>query len=361
MLTLDSGFMANPSIRALNEALLSPLKFEFGAPQASAGWMPLREALAEKLRVDNDIAVTAEQVVVTTGAMQALHYACQQLLEEGDEVLIPQPSWDWFAYYAEAAGGKVRFVECFFGAEYKLTASALAAALTPETKLLMWTNPTNPGSALYTKEEVDALVAVLEQYPQLQIISDEVYELSALDRPFYSLGAVASLEDRVVTINGFSKSFGLATWRVGYLATRNADLCARITKQLMYEIGGVSMPAQRMALAVLVERASYRQRWAAQLPALRQLAYDFFANIEGVDVYYPKGAFYIFPDFSQWYLERSTRIKSLAEYIEKQQQVRFKDGAVYGMPWHLRVNISSSEAHIQEGLHRLRQALDLLA
>lgn len=330
-----------------------------------AGYLDLRAAITKKLAKENNIICTPEQIVVSTGAKQSLSNLFLCLLNPGDEVIVYTPYWVSYASIVQLAGGKPVFIKGSKENNYEPTSEQLEQAITTKTKAIIFSSPSNPTGSVLSKSSLMAIAEVLEKHKHVLVVADEIYEHINFTDDFTSIGSIASIQDRVVTVNGFSKSYAMTGWRIGYLAAPLwlAKACEKIQGQLT---SGTCSISQRAALAafdvdmqIIAEmRAIYKRR--------RDLAMKGISNIPGITCNMPLGAFYLFPDISHYFghTDGEQVIRTAEDfcmYILKEAKVTLVDGAAFGEPNCIRLSYATSDEVIQEAMERMQKALQKLS
>ncbi len=330
-----------------------------------AGELKLRQLIAEKLKRENQIHVTAQQVVVSTGAKQCIANLLISLLNDGDEVVLPAPYWVSYKDMAQFFGAKVVEVPSRLEDDFKIDAKTLDEYLSENSKIFLFSNPCNPSGTLYSKEELESLLSVFERYPNLIIISDEIYEYIRFEDNFCSLASFPTIAQRVVTVNGLSKGFAMTGWRLGYLAAplEIAKACSKVQSQMT---SGANAPTQRAAMVAL--RADGWRETQTMREAFRQRRDHLIAllsAIEGVEFNCPQGAFYLFPRID-YYLGKSykgkvlSHSKDLALYLLEEAHVGLTPGGAFGCPEHIRLSYAVEENVLTDAVQRIDRALKLL-
>lgn len=330
-----------------------------------AGYPELRQAIAMKLKRDNGLSYDEKQIVVSTGAKQSLFNVVHALINPGDRAILTAPYWVSYRAMLHLTHANVHTIQTSVEADYKISPEQLDAALTPDTKLIFLTTPSNPTGSMYSKEELTDLVAVLEHYPQTFIISDEIYEYITFGKVHVSLGTFASIADRVITVNGFSKGYAMTGWRLGYLAASHevAALCEKVQGQCT---SGSNAFAQRGAITALTGdlaptfamRDAFRER--------RDFLYPLLKQIDGLEVNLPDGAFYFYPDLAQFLGKTApsgssiSTIDDLCMYLIEEVGLAVVPGSAFGTDTHIRLSYAYSTADLQEGLNRLQEGLGRL-
>ena len=270
---LDDGFTHYPPVDGLPE---------------------LRAAIVEKFHRDNAIPYTIDNVMVSTGAKQSLYNAIFALINPGDEVVIPAPYWVSYSSMVELADGVVRLVQTELEHNFKITPEQLEAAITPRTKIFMFTSPSNPTGSMYTRAEITALVHVLEKYPQIYIIADEIYEHISYGQEHISIASFPSMFDRTITVNGFAKAYAMTGWRLGYMGAPKEIkmLCEKMQGQCT---SGTNSFAMKGAVAALNGDQACVKAMTETFRRRRDLMYALLSAIDGLKVNLPDGAFYFYP------------------------------------------------------------------
>lgn len=332
------------------------------------GYPELREAICRKLRRDNHLEYKPGQIVVSTGAKQALANTVLALVNPGDEVIMPTPYWVSYSELVKLAEGKSVLVDAGIDTRFKITARQLEAAITPKSKLLMFNSPNNPSGAVYNHDELKALAEVIERHPQLYVIADEIYEYIIFDGKHESLASFDAIHDRIIIINGVSKGYAMTGWRLGYSAS-NAVIAEAINKIQGQVTSGTCSISQRAAIAAMnraPEEVPEMQQMLETFRERRDLLVKMLREIPGLQVDLPDGAFYVFPDVSH-YLGMTTAEgetiatdEALCMYLLKEAQVALVPGSSFGNDQCLRFSYATSTAKVAEAANRVRAALEKL-
>lgn len=329
-----------------------------------AGETVLREAVSRKLLRDSALSYPATQILVSCGAKSALYNTVLALAGPGDEVLIPTPAWLSYAEMARLAGASPQFLRTTASDGYKLRPEALAAAITPRTRVLMLCTPSNPTGAVYTRAELDALASVVARFPDVWIISDEVYERIRYVPDVASPASIPAIADRVIVVGGLSKSHAMTGWRLGFLAGPRpvVDACVAIQGQTTTCASSIS---QRAGLAALDGDQAPVAAMVAAFRARRDRACSRLAAIPGLKVRAPDGAFYLFPDVSAFFGSewRGVRIESSDDfclYLLEEAGVALVPGSAFGDDACIRMSFAASDAAIDSALDRIESAVAAL-
>ncbi|MBB6610036.1 aminotransferase class I/II-fold pyridoxal phosphate-dependent enzyme [Pontibacter sp. Tf4] len=330
----------------------------------AAGSPELRQAIADRYQHDG-IKVKPEQVVVTPGTKQALFNLFSVLLREGDEVVIPTPAWFGFYELLKYTKGKLVTIETTPQHNYSLDAQQVRKALTSKSRILLLTNPANPTGRIYTKPEVEAMLALLQDYPDLYLISDEIYDLDTYGKPFTSALACQGPPERTIVVNGFSKNFAMSGWRIGYMVGPET-IVAKCTDFQSSTFSGVSMFIQDAALATLQQQQNALYPMLPVLTRHRQLMKAGLEAIPHVRFMEPDGAYYFFPDLSYYIGSKTPAGKTIAttadlvHYLQQDYQLIVANGDLFGGKGHVRMSFAVEEQELVLALGRLQKALQQL-
>ncbi len=326
-----------------------------------AGYMDLREAVCTKLLRDNNLAYKPENIVTSTGAKQSLANAILALVDEDDEVVIPTPYWVTYSELVKIARGKVVEIRTSVENGFKCTAAELEAAITPKTKVFMFSSPCNPSGAVYSKEQLEALAAVFRKHPNIIILADEIYEYINFTGKHESIAQFEDLKDRVVLINGLSKGFAMTGWRLGYIAANVtiAKACEKLQGQFT---SGATSVTQKAAVAALTGDLRPSQEMTAEFTRRRARTLELVNEIPGFKCFAPEGAFYVFPDVSAYYgkSDGTETIKNAADlsmYILNNAHVSCVMGDAFGEPNCVRFSFAASMENIETAWARIKEAL----
>jgi len=327
-----------------------------------AGIPELRAAVAKRFKTANNLPIEATGVVISTGAKQSLLNAIMALVDPGDEVIMPVPFWVSYAEMVKMAEATSVLVETGIEQKFKMTAQQLEAAITPKTKMLIFSSPSNPAGSSYSQEEFQEWVKVLQKHPQIFILSDEIYELISYGNPHISIGSFPEIADRVITINGVSKGYAMTGWRIGFLGAAKwiAELCEKYQGQVT---SGACSIAQRAALAAMTEDLAPSYAMTKAFHKRRDLFYDLLKDIPGFRMILPDGAFYLYPDISALFGKMTPsgkRIETPADfalYLLDSMGVAVVSGEAFGTSKHIRLSFACDEATLVEASNRIAAAV----
>ncbi len=328
------------------------------------GYQDLREAISKKFKRDNNLDYAPDQIVVSTGAKQSIANVVLSLINEGDEVIIPAPYWVSYLEIVKVSEGTPVIVNAGIDNDFKLSGKELEAAITPKTKLIMFSTPCNPTGSVYSKEELADLASVLEKHPNIVVIADEIYEHINFRSKHESLAQFESIRNQVVTVNGVSKAWAMTGWRLGYIGA-NKEIAAACTKMQGQFTSGTCSITQKAAIAAMDADPAVLKDMIAAFESRRELVLNALNEIEGVKANVPEGAFYVFPDVSYFYGKSyNGRIinncNDLAMYLLDEALVALVTGEAFGDPNCIRISYATSEEILTEAMRRIREALEKL-
>ncbi len=325
------------------------------------GYADLKQAIITKFKRDNNLTYTPEQIVVSTGAKQSLANLAMVLLNEGDEVLLPAPYWVSYSDISKLAGGVPVEIPTSIETDFKITPQALEAAITPKTKMMIYSSPCNPSGSVYTQEELRVLADVLAKYPDIIVVSDEIYEHINFTKNHASIATFADMYDRTVVVNGVSKAYSMTGWRIGYIGAP-AYIARACTKMQGQITSGANCIAQRATITALENPPSKIQFMVDAFKERRKLILNLLAEIPGFKTNEPQGAFYVFPDVSSFFGKtlNGTLINNASQfamYLLEKAQVATVTGEAFGSPNCIRISYAASEKDIVEALKRIKKTV----
>ena len=330
-----------------------------------AGFLELREAVCRKLKRDNSLSYEPNQIIVSTGAKQCLANLAMCVINPGDEVIIPTPYWVTYSSLVQLAEGTPVFAHCGIEQQFKLKPEQLEAAITPRTRMFIFSSPCNPTGSVYSYEELKALAAVFAKHPEIVVVSDEIYEyINFTGGKHESIAQFEEIKDQVVVVNGFSKGFAMTGWRLGYMAAPLplAQACDKLQAQFT---SGANSVAQRAAITALdadltptreMTRA-FHERRDYMIPALR--------SIEGMQVAEPEGAFYAFPNISHYFGKSNGTYtiqndEEMSMYLLHEAHISSVNGGAFGNENCIRFSFANSMDNLKRAMERLEKALGQL-
>ena len=335
----------------------------FGYPPVN-GFLDLRKAISKKFKEDNGLEYSPDQIVVSNGAKQSIANVFMALINPGDEVIVYSPYWVSYTAMISLAGGVSKFIKGGIEDDFKATSDQLKAAITPKTRAIIFSSPCNPTGSVFTERELQQMVEVLSDHPDIVVIADEIYELINFTGGHKSIGSMAGMQDRTVTVNGVSKGFAMTGWRVGYIGAPLWIAKAANKMQGQYTSGNSSI-SQRAAYTALTSSKEASQEMADEYLRRRGLVHGLLSEISGFEVNMPDGAFYFFPDVSA-YLGKShaggiiATVNDLCMFLLEDARVSLVTGEAFGDDKCLRVSYAASEENLREAVRRIKLSLEKL-
>src|SRR5690554_4199664 len=325
------------------------------------GYLELREAISKKFKRDNNLEYKASQIVVSTGAKQSLYNVAQVLLNPGDECILPAPYWVSYAEIVKMAEGIPVVVSTSVDTNFKITPQQLEDAITPNTKMIIFSSPCNPSGSVYNREELTALAEVIKKHPNIFVVSDEIYEHINFSGNFCSMASIDGMYERTITVNGVSKAFAMTGWRIGYIGAPEfiAKACTKMQGQVT---SGANSIAQRATIEAVLAEPTILDYMVKKFHQRRDLVIGLLQEIPNVKTTVPEGAFYAFPDVS-WYFGKTLRgrkignSEDLAMYLLEEANVATVTGSAFGDANCIRLSYATSEEVLTEALKRIKEAL----
>ncbi|MRT93700.1 pyridoxal phosphate-dependent aminotransferase [Ancylomarina sp. 16SWW S1-10-2] len=328
------------------------------------GFLKLREAIVNKLKRDNNLEFTPEQIVVSNGAKQSILNVIMSVVNPGDEVLIPSPYWVSYVEIVKLAQGVNVLIPADIDQDFKITPEQLEAAITPKTKAFLFSSPSNPTGSIYSKEELKALAQVFEKHPDIVIISDEIYEHINYIGKHESIAQFEELKNQTVVINGVSKGYAMTGWRIGYLAAPLwiAKGCTKLQGQMT---SGASSIAQMAAVEAFNGDQTCTQDMKKAFKQRQDVAFDLLSEIDDFKLKKPDGAFYFFPDVSSLFGksyngQTINNPTDLSLYLLEEAKVATVTGVAFGDSNCLRLSYATSEEIMAEAISRIKKAIEKL-
>jgi aspartate aminotransferase len=360
----EPDFFTPDHIKAAAKEALDK-NFTFYPPVS--GYLELREAICRKFKRDNALTYTPDQIVVSTGAKQSIANCVLTLLNPDDEAIIPSPYWVSYKEIIKLAGAKGVYVTAGIKNDFKITPDQLEAAITPRSKIFLFSSPCNPTGSVYSRKELEALAGVLARHPAIIIISDEIYEHINFIGSHESIAQFDNVRDRVVIINGVSKGFAMTGWRLGYMAAPRviAQACDKLQGQIT---SGTSTISQRAAIAAMDTDPGQSADLKSMLDAFhsrRDQMLEWLKEVPGIKTNVPDGAFYIFADVKYYYGKSNGVItidsgSDLCDYLLDTVYVALVPGVAFGDPDCIRISYAISAERLKEAVRRIKEALSKL-
>jgi aspartate aminotransferase len=345
----------------IKEAAVQAVNDNWNSYSPVDGYADLKEAICKKFKRDNKLDYDPSQIVVSTGAKQSIANVCMVLLDPGDEVLLPAPYWVSYSAIATLAEAKSIIIPSSIETDFKITPEQLEAAITQKTKLIMFNSPNNPSGTIYTEDEYRALGKVLEKYPDIYILSDEIYEHINYGTPHFSIAAIPELYDRTITVNGVAKAFAMTGWRIGYIGAPIwiAKACNKMQGQIT---SGANCIAQRATIAAVSAPVSAIQYMVDEFASRREMIIGLLNEIPGFKLNQPQGAFYVFPDVSHYFGKtiggkQIENASDFALFLLEEAHVATVTGEAFGNENCIRISYAASDENIRTAVARIAAAL----
>ena len=348
----------------IKEAAKKAIDDNFSHYPPVPGYADLKEAVCKKFKRDNNLDFTPDQIIVSTGAKQSIYQVVQCLVNPGDEVVIPTPYWVSYREIVKVAGGECIYVKTAIENDFKVTAEQLEKAITPKTKLIMFSSPSNPTGMLYSKEELRKIADMLQKHPQVYVMADEIYEHINFVGKHESIAQFPEIKERVITINGVAKGYAMTGWRIGFIAAPLfiAKACNKLQGQITSATCSIAQKATVRAMEldpatdkdIIWMREQFKER--------RDLVYKLLCEIPGLKVRLPQGAFYFFPEVSSYfgksYGEYSIKNSTdLCMYLLHEANVATVMGSAFGDDNCIRLSYATSKETLIEAIRRIKEAL----
>ena len=325
------------------------------------GYVELKDAICRKFKRDNNLDYKPANIVVSTGAKQSLYNIAQVMLNDGDEVILPAPYWVSYFEIIKLSGGVPVEVPTSVETDFKMTATQLEAAITPKTKMMWFSSPCNPSGSVYNREELTAIGKVLDKYPNIYIVSDEIYEHINFSGTFCSIGSIPGLFERTITVNGVAKAFAMTGWRIGYIGAPEfiAKACTKMQGQVT---SGANSIAQRATITAVDAEPKVLNEMVLAFKNRRNLVVELAKAIPDLKINVPEGAFYLFPDVSSFFGKtlRGKLINNaddLSMYLLSEANVATVTGDAFGNANCIRISYATSEELLTEAFKRIKEAL----
>jgi aspartate aminotransferase len=365
VINLSVGQPDFPTPDHIKKAAIEAINQNFTGYTPVPGYADLLDAIAAKLKRDNQLTYAPNQIVVSNGAKHSLANILLTLIEEGDEVIVPAPYWVSYVELVKLAEGTNVVVPTTLEESFKITPEKLRAAITPKTKVMFLCSPSNPTGSLYTRDELKAIADVIKEADHpIYIISDEIYELINYQGKHESIAQFDDIKDQVIIVNGVSKGYSMTGWRIGYIAAPEwiAKACNKVQGQMTSGAGSIS---QRASIAALNGDHEPTKKMLDAFRKRRDLVVEGVKDIPGFEANVPQGAFYLFPKveslFGTRYEEYSiNNANDLCMYLLEEANVAMVPGEAFGAPGYLRLSYAASEEELKEALARVKKAVKKL-
>ena len=345
----------------IKEAAIEAINDNYNSYTPVDGYGDLKKSICNKFKRDNQLDYKPDQIVVSTGAKQSIANVVQVLVNPGEDVLLVAPYWVSYSAIVTLAEGNPIEIRSDISTDFKITPKQLENSITDKTKLIIINSPNNPSGSVYSQEEYLALAKVIESYPGIYILSDEIYEHINYGVPHFSFAKIPSMYDRTITVNGLAKAFAMTGWRIGYIGAPNwiAKACTKMQGQIT---SGTNCIAQRAAIAALDASVDKIQYMVDEFKSRRTLIIDLISEINGFSLNKPKGAFYVFPDISYFFGKtlkgkKINNASDFAIYLLENAHVATVTGDAFGAPNNIRISYAASKENIIKAIERINRAV----
>ena len=346
-------FIKNAAIQAVND--------NYNSYSPVDGYKDLKLSISEKFKRDNNLNYESNQIVVSTGAKQSIANVCMVLLNPRDEVILPAPYWVSYSAIATLSQAKSVVISSSIDTDFKITPDQLEKAITPKTKMVIFNSPNNPSGSIYSESEYIQLAKVLERYPDIYIISDEIYEHINYGKSVFSFASIPKMYNRTITVNGVAKAFAMTGWRIGYIGAPNwiAKACNKMQGQIT---SGANCIAQRATIAALNAPVDKIKYMVDEFKSRRELIIRLLGDIDGFRINKPSGAFYIFPDVSSYFgkIINGVKIKDSSDFslfLLEIANVATVSGEGFGNPNCIRISYAASKEQIKKACEQIKKSL----
>ena len=346
----------------IKEAAVQAINDNFNSYSPVDGYLDLKKSICKKFQRDNGLHYETDQIVVSTGAKQSIANTVQVLVNPGDDVLLVAPYWVSYSAIVTLAEGNPIEIRSDISSDFKITPKELESSITKKTKLVIINSPNNPSGSVYTKQEYIELAKILEKYPEVFILSDEIYEHINYGVPHYSFAKIPSMYKRTITVNGLAKAFAMTGWRIGYIGAPAwiAKACTKMQGQIT---SGTNCIAQRATIAALEAPVSKIQYMVEEFKERRELIISLLNEVEGVKLNKPMGAFYIFPDISYFFgktlkNKKINNASDFAIFLLEESHVATVTGDAFGSPNNIRISYAASKEEIKKAIDRIKSSLE---
>ena len=348
------AFIKNAAVQAIEE--------NYNSYTPVDGYLDLKKSICNKFKRDNKLEYNPDQIVVSTGAKQSIANAVQVLVNPGDDVLLVAPYWVSYSAIVTLAEGNPIEIRSDISSDFKITPSQLENSITKKTKLVIINSPNNPSGSVYSEKEYIALSKILEKYPNIYILSDEIYEHINYGIPHFSFARISSMYERTITVNGLAKAFAMTGWRIGYIGAPSwiAKACTKMQGQIT---SGTNCIAQRAAIAALDAPVEKIQYMVEEFKSRRKIIIELLSEIKGFKLNEPKGAFYVFPDISYFFGKELNgnlinNASDFAIYLLENAHVATVTGDAFGSPKNIRISYAASNENIINAVKRIKKAIE---
>ena len=345
----------------IKNAAISAINHNYNSYTPVDGYADLKEAICQKFKRDNKLSYNANQIVVSTGAKQSIANVVQAMVKPGEEVILLAPFWVSYSAIVEMAEGIPIIIESGIEDDFKVKASKIKDYITDKTKMIILNSPNNPSGSMYSENELRAIGDVLKNYPNIFILSDEIYEHIQYGNDHFSFAAIDDMYERTITVNGVAKAFAMTGWRIGYIGAPEwiAKACTKLQGQVTSGANCIAQKATIAAITADVKQISYM---VDEFKSRRKLIIELLSEIKGIKLNNPDGAFYIFPDISYYFGKEIDGFKinnssDFSMFLLEKAHVATVTGSAFGCPNNIRISYAASKENIKEAIKRIKAVL----
>ena len=346
----------------IKDAAIDAINDNFNSYTPVDGYLDLKESISNKFKRDNNLNYNANQIVVSTGAKQSIANAVQALVKPGEEVILLAPFWVSYSAIVLMAEGIPKIIKSDISSDFKVDAEEIEKAISDKTKMIIINSPNNPSGSIFNFEELNKIASVLRKYPEIFVLSDEIYEHINYGVKHVSFASIAGMYERTITVNGIAKAFAMTGWRIGYLGAPEwiAKACTKLQGQVT---SGANCIAQKATIKALTESPKKINYMIEEFQERRNMIIKLLSEIKGFKLNNPDGAFYVFPDISYYFGKKITGkiINSASDFamvILEKAHVATVTGDAFGCPKNIRISYAASQENIKKAVNRIKNLLN---
>ena len=346
----------------IKDAAIDAINDNYNSYTPVDGYLDLKQSISNKFKRDNNLNYNTNQIVVSTGAKQSIANAVQALVKPGEEVILLAPFWVSYSAIVLMAEGIPKIIKSDISSDFKVDAEEIEKAISDKTKMIIINSPNNPSGSIFNFEELNKIASVLRKYPEIFVLSDEIYEHINYGVKHVSFASIAGMYERTITVNGIAKAFAMTGWRIGYLGAPEwiAKACTKLQGQVT---SGANCIAQKATIKALTESPKKINYMIEEFRERRNMIIKLLSEIKGFELNNPDGAFYVFPDISYYFGKKITGkiINSASDFamvILEKAHVATVTGDAFGCPKNIRISYAASQENIKEAVNRIKNLLN---
>ncbi len=346
----------------IKDAAVDAINDNYNSYTPVDGYLDLKQAISNKFKRDNNLNYNTNQIVVSTGAKQSIANAVQSLVKPGEEVILLAPFWVSYSAIVLMAEGIPKIIKSDISSDFKVNAEGIEKAITDKTKMIIINSPNNPSGSIFNFEELNKIASVLRKYPEIFVLSDEIYEHINYGVKHVSFASIAGMYERTITVNGIAKAFAMTGWRIGYLGAPEwiAKACTKLQGQVT---SGANCIAQKATIKALTESPKKINYMIQEFQERKNMIIKLLSEIKGFKLNNPDGAFYVFPDISYYFGKKIAGkiINSASDFamvILEKAHVATVTGDAFGCPKNIRISYAASQENIKEAVNRIKNLLN---